>query len=52
MERFLRVSTPMIVSSFRKKQQSQPSIVQLFQGITEAAAKGLRFEFSEFDTAT
>ena len=45
------MSTPLIVSTF-SRQGAQPSISHLFAGITKAAAKGLRFEFSEIDEET
>lgn len=44
------------MSTFDKKSAqksgTQPSISHLFAGITKAAAKGLRFEFSELDEET
>lgn len=53
LARFLRISTPMIVSNFKKSAFSvQPTIAHLFEGITKTSAKGLRFDFSEYDQAT
>ena len=50
LARFLRISTPMIVSNFKKSAFSvQPTIAHLFEGITKTSAKGLRFDFSEYD---
>lgn len=48
LQRFLQVTTPMIVRKFdREGTESSPTISQLFGGITQVSAKGLKFEFRE-----
>ena len=50
LERFLQVSTPVIITRRRGSHTTAarvPKIAQLFEGITKVSAKGLRIEFYE-----
>lgn len=51
LQRFLDVSTPLLMTSFdRRGIERSPTVAQLFSGISKVSAVGLRFEFYDIDS--